>query len=594
MAPRLFLRDINLTLGVTPLLAGAELAVSPGERIALVGRNGSGKSTLLRIAAGEIAPDSGERFVQPGLRLAYLEQAPDFAGFASALDFVAEGLDENETYRARAMLDEAGLDANADPRHFSGGEARRASIAKALAGDPELLLLDEPTNHLDIVAIEWLEQKLKDSRAAFVLISHDRRLLDDLTTAVVWLDRGMTRRLDRGFSHFEAWRDQTLETEELERHKLGRKIKEEEHWMRYGVTARRKRNMRRVGELASLRDELKTARTRPADVVMSAQESKPSGALAVELTKATKALGDRTLVKNLSFRLLRGDRLGVVGPNGVGKTTLLNLFTDRLAPDTGEVTFGARLSAVTLDQFRAELPPTTTVVDALTGGGSEYIEIGGERKHVIGYMRDFLFQPEQARTPISRLSGGERGRLMLARAFAAPSNLLALDEPTNDLDIETLDVLQEMLGTYPGTILVVSHDRDFLDRVATSILFAEGDGTWTEYAGGYSDLERQRGSGVVAAQAASKEIAAPRTERAASAARKLSYKDQRALDALPGQIEGFRAKLGGLEAKLAAPASASNVQRWSDEYAATKSEMEAAEEEWLRLEMLKEELEAGR
>jgi ATP-binding cassette subfamily F protein uup len=591
MAPRLFLRDINLTLGVTPLLEGAELSVSPGERIALVGRNGSGKSTLLRIAAGEIAPDSGERFVQPGLNIAYLEQAPDFSDFATALDFVAQGLDETEHYRARAMLDEAGLDAAADPRHFSGGEARRAAIAKALACEPEVLLLDEPTNHLDIAAIEWLERRLGESRSAFVLISHDRRLLSNLTNSVVWLDRGLTRRLDRGFSHFEAWRDQTLETEELERHKLGRKIVAEEHWMRYGVTARRKRNMRRVGELADLRSELKTARTRPDTVVMTAQESKPSGALAVELTKASKTLGDKTLVRNLSFRLLSGDRLGVVGPNGVGKTTLLKLFTGQHGPDTGEVAFGSRLAAVTLDQFRAELPETTTVADALTGGGSEYIEIGGERKHVIGYMRDFLFQPEQARTPISKLSGGERGRLMLARAFATPSNLLALDEPTNDLDIETLDVLQEMLATYPGTILVVSHDRDFLDRVATSILFAEGDGTWTEYAGGYSDLERQRGAGVVAAQAAAKEAAAPKAERAAAPKRKLTFKDQRALDALPGQMEGLRAKLGELEAKLAAQASAGDVQRWSGEYAAAKAEMEAAEEEWLRLEMLREEME---
>ena len=260
---------------------------------------------------------------------------------------------------------------------------------------------------------------------------------------------------------------------------------------------------------------------------------------------------------------MRGDRLGIVGPNGVGKTTLLKLFTDKLAPDSGEVAFGARLASVTLDQFRAELPPTTTVVDALTGGGSDYIDIGGERKHVIGYMRDFLFQPEQARTPIAKLSGGERGRLMLARAFAAPSNLLALDEPTNDLDIETLDVLQEMLATYPGTILVVSHDRDFLDRVATSILFAEGDGTWTEYSGGYSDLERQRGSGVVAGPAAAKEAAAPKAERAAAPRRKLSFKEQRALDALPGQIEALRRRLAELEARLAAPASAGDVQRWS-------------------------------
>ena len=588
MAPRLFLRDIHLTLGVTPLLDGAEISVSPGERIALVGRNGSGKSTLLRIAAGEVAPDAGERFVQPGLRVAYLEQAPDFSGFASALDFVADGLDESEHYLARALLDEAMLDADADPSHFSGGEARRAAIAKALAREPELLQLDEPTNHLDIVAIEWLEKRLIESRAAFVLISHDRRLLANLTSSTVWLDRGVTRRLERGFSHFEAWRDEVLETEELERHKLGRKIKDEEHWMRYGVTARRKRNMRRVGELATLRSELKAARGPQGAVTITAQETQASGAMAVELTKASKAYGERALVKGLSYRLLRGDRLGLIGPNGVGKTTLMNLFTGKFAPDSGEVTFGARLAAVTLDQFRAELPDTTTVSDALTGGGSDFIVIGNERKHVIGYMKDFLFQPEQARTPIGKLSGGERGRLMLARAFAAPSNLLALDEPTNDLDIETLDVLQEMLATYPGTILVVSHDRDFLDRVATDVLFAEGDGTWTEYAGGYSDMVRQRGAGVTAA-AASRETAAPKAERAAAAKRKLTFKDQRALDALPGEISALTAKLAQIEARLAQPGG--DVQKLSADYARAKGEIEAAEEEWLRLETLKEEME---
>jgi ATP-binding cassette subfamily F protein uup len=590
MAPRLHLRDIHLTLGVTPLLDGAELAVSPGERIALVGRNGSGKSTLLKIAAGQIQFDKGERFVQPGLNIAYLEQAPDFSGFASALDYVAQGLEEHETYRAEALLDEAKLSPQADPQKFSGGEARRAAIARALAGEPELLLLDEPTNHLDIVAIEWLETRLLDSRAAFVLISHDRRLLTNLTTSTVWLDRGLTRRLDRGFSAFEGWRDEVLEAEELERHKLGRKIKDEEHWMRYGVTARRKRNMRRVGELGDLRAELKTARTTPVNVTMTAQETKPSGAMVVELTKASKSYGERALVKNLSFRLLRGDRLGLVGPNGIGKTTLLKLFTGKLAPDAGEAVFGSRLAAVTLDQFRAELPETTTVSDALTGGGSDYIDIAGEKKHVIGYMRDFLFQPEQARTPIAKLSGGERGRLMLARAFAAPSNLLALDEPTNDLDIETLDVLQEMLASYAGTILVVSHDRDFLDRIATSILFAEGDGTWTEYSGGYSDMVRQRGSGVVATATAAKETAAPRAERTNAPARKLSYKDQRALDALPGQIAALQAKLAEIEAKLASPLG--DAAALSAQYGVVKQQIETAEEEWLRLEMLKEEMEA--
>ena len=592
MAPRLFLRGIDYSLGVNPLLTGAEISVSPGERIALVGRNGSGKSTLLRIAAGQIVPDKGERFVQPGLNMAYLEQAPDFSGFATALEYAAQDLDEDEHYRARSLLEDAGLREDADPARFSGGEARRAAIARALANEPELLLLDEPTNHLDIVAIEWLETRLKETRAAYLLISHDRRLLSNLTTSTIWLDRGVTRRLDRGFSSFEAWRDEVLETEESERHKLGRKIKDEEHWMRYGVTARRKRNVRRVGELADLRTQLKTARTAPSAVTMTAQDAQPSGALAVELKKVSKALGGRTLVRDLSFRLLRGDRLGIVGPNGAGKTTLIKMVTGALEPDAGEVTFGARLAAVTLDQFRAELPDTTTVTEALTGGGSDFIEVGGQRKHVMGYMREFLFQPEQARTPIGKLSGGERGRLMLARAFASPSNLLALDEPTNDLDIETLDVLQEMLATYPGTILCVSHDRDFLDRIATEILFAESDGTWTAYAGGYSDMVRQRGSGVTAAAVAVKAaFVADRAERAAGAKRKLSFKDQRALDMLPGRVSEMQAKLATLETRLGQPANADKAQALSAEYAAVKAEIEAAEEEWLRLETMREEME---
>jgi ATP-binding cassette subfamily F protein uup len=592
MAPRLFLRGIDYTLGFNPLLTGAEISVSPGERIALVGRNGSGKSTLLKIAAGQITPDKGERFVQPGLNMAYLEQSPDFSGFKTALEYAAQDLDEDETYRARSLLEDAGLREDADPSRFSGGEARRAAIARALANEPELLLLDEPTNHLDIVAIEWLEKRLKETRAAYLLISHDRRLLANLTTSTIWLDRGVTRRLDRGFSGFEAWRDEVLEAEEIERHKLGRKIKDEEHWMRYGVTARRKRNVRRVGELADLRTQLKTARTAPSAVTMTSQDAQPSGVLAVELKKVSKTLGGRPLVKDLSFRLLRGDRLGVVGPNGAGKTTLIKMVTGTLEPDEGEVTFGARLAAVTLDQFRAELPDTTTVTEALTGGGSEYIEVGGERKHVMGYMKDFLFQPEQARTPIGKLSGGERGRLMLARAFASPSNLLALDEPTNDLDIETLDVLQEMLATYPGTILCVSHDRDFLDRIATEILFAEGDGTWTAYAGGYSDMVRQRGSGVTAAAVAVKAaFVAGKAERAAGAKRKLSFKDQRALDLLPGKIEGLRARLVDLEAQLARSPGADKVQALSAQYAAAKAEIDAGEEEWLRLETMREALE---
>ncbi|MDE3177250.1 MAG: ABC-F family ATP-binding cassette domain-containing protein, partial [Pseudomonadota bacterium] len=389
MAPRLQLRDIHLTLGVTPLLVDAELSISPGDRIALVGRNGSGKSTLLRIAAGEIAPDSGERFAQPGAKMAYLEQAPDFSGFATALDYVAHGLDETEHYRARALLDEAGLDPLADPRRFSGGEARRAAIAKTLAPEPEVLLLDEPTNHLDIVAIEWLEQRLIESRAAFVLISHDRRLLSNLTSATVWLDRGVTRRLDRGFSAFEAWRDQTLEMEELERHKLGRKIKDEEHWMRYGVTARRKRNVRRVDELAGLRTQLKEARSAPANVTMSAQDLKPSGALAVELTKASKTLGERCLVKNLSFRLLRGDRLGIVGPNGVGKTTLLRAVLGEPLAVAGEIVQGKNTRIAYLDQARAALDDSKSVFDDVRGEGGANVVHLGVRGHETMELRSY-------------------------------------------------------------------------------------------------------------------------------------------------------------------------------------------------------------
>src|ERR1700677_1189866 len=406
MAPQLQLRDIRLTLGGAPLLDGAELSISPGDRIALVGRNGSGKSTLLRIAAGISAVDGGTRFAQPNARLRYLPQEPDLTGFATTLDFVLAGLDDDGgAHRARAYMEDLGVHPEADPAKLSGGEARRAALARVLAAAPDILLLDEPTNHLDLVAIEWLESELQDSRAAFVLISHDKRLLADLTKATIWLDRGATRRLEQVFSAFEAWRDQKLEEEEAERHKLDRKIAAEEHWMRYGVTARRKRNMRRVGELAGLRDELKTARKTPQDVMMSAQNLQPSGAMVVELTKVSKGYGDRLLVKNLSFRLLRGDRLGIVGANGIGKTTLLKLLTGKLAPDAGEIAFGSRLATVTLDQFRAELPQTPTVVNFLTGGGSYYLAGGGKPKHVIAYLRIFLFPPEQARTPIGKLSG---------------------------------------------------------------------------------------------------------------------------------------------------------------------------------------------
>jgi len=601
MPPQLQLRDIRLTLGGAPLLDGAELSIAPGERIALVGRNGSGKSTLLRIAAGEAAPDGGTRFVQPSARLRYLPQEPDLSGHATTLDFVLAGLGEtDDPYRARALMEDLGVDPRADPARLSGGEARRAAIVRVLAADPDILLLDEPTNHLDLIAIEWLEKTLAESRAALAVVSHDRRLLADLTRATVWLDRGRTRRLDQGFAAFEAWRDTLLEEEELARHKLDRRIVEEEHWMRYGVTARRKRNMRRVGELATMRRERREERRAEGVATMAAQDARSSGALVIEAERISKSYGGRPVVRDFSTRVMRGDRVGVVGANGAGKTTLIELMSGALAPDSGVVRLGTNVAMAKLDQKRASLEPTTTLSDALTGGGSDFVQVNGERKHVVGYMKDFLFSPEQARTPIGKLSGGERGRLTLARALSQPSNLMVLDEPTNDLDLETLDLLQELLGDYSGTILLVSHDRDFLDRVATSVIAAEGDGGWREYAGGYSDLVAQRGYGLSGARVAE----APKAEKApareaterAGAKRKLSFSQKRALERLPGQIAALRDEIAGLEAKLADVdlhgRDPAGFDRATRAYADKRAELERAEDDWLALEILREALEA--
>ena len=600
MPPLLQLRDTVVTLGGAPLLDGAELSISAGDRIAVVGRNGSGKSTLFRIAAAEMSADRGTRFVQPSARLAYLSQEPDMSGSNTTLDYVLAGLHEfDDPYAARAMLAELGLDPAGHPDRLSGGEARRAALVRALSQEPDILLLDEPTNHLDLIAIEWLEARLAESRSALALISHDKRLLADLTHATIWLDRGRTRRLDRGFGAFEAWRDQKLEEEDLERHKLDRKIVNEEHWMRYGVTARRKRNMRRVGELAELRRDRREALRSVGVAAMSAQDTKASGALVIDAERVSKTYGDRPIVRDFSLRVMRRGRIGIVGANGAGKTTLINLLTGALAPDSGALRLGANVTMASLDQGRASLEPTTTLVDALTGGGSDFVTINGEQRHVLGYMRDFLFPPEQARTPLGKLSGGERGRLMLARALAKPSNLMVLDEPTNDLDIETLDLLEELLGDYAGTILLVSHDRDFLDRVATSVLVAEGEGRWAEYAGGYSDMVAQRGrglSGPLAAPVAAMEKAdkAPQPERPVPK-RKLGFNEKRALDTLPGKIDKLRADLRLLESKLAdadfparePPAFAAATKAYGE----LRDALASAEDEWLGLEILREELE---
>ena len=599
--PLLHLQNIMLTLGGKPLLDGAEIAVSAGERVALVGRNGSGKSTLLKIAAGDLDYDGGTRFFQPDATVRYLPQEPDLTGFATTLAYVEAGLGpSDDDYRARYLLGELGLTGEEDPARLSGGEARRAALARVLAPEPDVLLLDEPTNHLDLPAIEWLEGELASLRSAVVLISHDRRLLTDLSKVTVWLDRGRTKRLDRGFGAFEAWRDQVLEEEERERHKLDRKIVEEEHWVRYGVTARRKRNVRRMANLGELRQQRREALRAVGNVKISVAEGRTSGTLVVEAEKISKSFGDRPIVSDFSIRVMRGDRVGIVGPNGAGKTTLIKMLTGALEPDAGTVKIGASVEMASLDQRRASLSPQTTLADALTGGGSEWVEINGERKHVIGYMKDFLFGPEQARTPVSRLSGGERGRLTLARALALPSNFLVLDEPTNDLDLETLDLLQEMLTDYPGTVIVVSHDRDFLDRVATSVIVSEGEGRWTEYAGGYTDMVSQRGHGVGPAKVvapalkpAAKAEAAPAASEGAR--RKLSFKQKHALDSLPKRMDELRAQMEKAQRVLDDPGLYARdpalFEKATSAYAAAQTALTAAEEEWLELEMLREELE---
>ena len=601
MAPPLIqLKDIALTFGGTPLLDGVELSVLAGERVCLVGRNGSGKSTLLKIAAGLIEPDRGTRFMQPGATIRYLPQEPDFAGAASVLAYVEAGLGpHDDPHLARNVLEQLGLSGREDPAHLSGGETRRAAIARALAPSPDILLLDEPTNHLDLPMIEWLEQELSERRSALVIISHDRRFLQNLSRVTVWLDRGQTRRIERGFGDFEQWRDTVLEEEEREQHKLDRKIVAEEHWLRYGVTGRRKRNVKRLGTLQELRQTRNDYRGAAGSAVVTAAEAGQSGSLVIEAKNLSKAYDGRAIVTDFSTRIRRGDRIGIVGPNGSGKTTLIGLLTGTLAPDSGTLRLGANLMMATLEQKRDSLDPNATLAETLTGGHGDTVMVGDTPRHVIGYMRDFLFAPEQARSPLSVLSGGERGRLMLALALAKPSNVLVLDEPTNDLDLETLDVLEEMLGAYAGTVLVISHDRDFLDRVVSGVIMPEGNGRWLEYAGGYSDMLAQRGEDLArlpVAKAAPKDKPAPRAPAEATARkRRLSFNEKHALETLPKTIAGLQTKIHDLHEKLHDPdlykRDRAAFDATSLALADAEAELTAAEEKWLALEILREEIE---
>src|ERR1700730_18030390 len=581
MAPPLIqLKDIKLTFGGTPLLSGVELSVSQSERVCLIGRNGSGKSTLLKIAAGLVEPDSGSRFVQPGATIRYLPQEPDFSGFATTLAYVEAGLGPGDDhYPARYVLEQLGLRGDEDPANLSGGEARRARLARVLAPSPDILLLDEPTNHLDLTTIEWLESELDGRRSALVIISHDRRFLSNLSRATAWLDRGEIRQIDRGFAGFEAWRDEVLAEEEREQHKLDRKIVNEEHWLRYGVSGRRKRNVKRLGNLYALRQQRRDYRGTTGNANLAAAEADKSGKLGIEAKKIGRTSCDRQ--------------------NGDGKTTLIEMLTGANPPDTGSIRFGANIEMATLDQHRESLDPKSTLAEALTGGRSDHVMVGGMPKHVVSYMKDFLFGQEQMRTPLEVLSGGERGRLMLARALAKPSNLLVLDEPTNDLDLETLDVLEEMLGDYEGTVILISHDRDFLDRVVTSVIAPEGDGSWIEYAGGYTDMLKQRGADLKreAVKAAAEETAKATKSGAPSTAakRRLNFNEKHALDTLPKTIAKLQAEIAKQQRHLDDPnlyrKDRKTFDQASDALAKAQKELQEAEDKWLELEVLREEIE---
>ena len=524
----------------------------------------------------------------------------DFSGFGSVLAYAEAGLRaSDDPHGVRYLLEQLGLSGAEDPTQLSGGEARRAALARVLAPSPDILLLDEPTNHLDLTTIEWLEADMLSRRTALVIISHDRRFLSTLSRGTVWLDRGTTRQIDRGFAHFEEWRDALLDEEERAQHKADRKIAAEEHWIRHGVSGRRKRNMRRVGLLQEMKERRRTYRAVEGSVAITAGAAAPSGVLVIEADGISKQYDGRPIISAFSTRIQRGDRIGIVGPNGSGKTTLISLLTGTLPPDAGTVKLGATLAVATLNQHRDSLDPNVTVKDALTHGGGDTVAVNGVSKHVIGYMRDFLFSPEQARTPLGKLSGGERGRLMLAQALAKPSNLLVLDEPTNDLDMETLDVLEDMLADYPGTVLLISHDRDFLDRLVGGVIVPEGNGRWTEYAGGYSDMLAQRGTDLAREQRKiesqdDKERSPAAPDKAPSARRKLSFKDKHALETLPKTIAALQADAGKLQARLDDPhfytRDRAAFEQTTRDFGELQQKIAAAEEKWLALEIMREEL----
>lgn len=588
--PILAWEELSLLQGSGWLFSGLDLFVGPRDKLALIGRNGAGKTTLLRLIAGQIEADRGRRSVQPGTRIVMLEQDPFFTGFATLMDFALHGSDAPPRHEVEAIAGQLGIDMSRPANSASGGERRRAALARALASDPDLLLLDEPTNHLDLAAIDWLEDWLGRFKGAFVAISHDRTFLERLTKATLWLDRGSLRRKDIGFGGYEAWMEQVYAEEARAADKLDAKLKIEAHWLERGVTARRKRNQGRLEKLWEMRAQ-RAAMLSPqgaAKLKLAVDDVKTKAVIVAD--KLGRRFGDRTIIRDFSLRIQRGDRIGLVGANGSGKTTLLKLLTGELEPSEGSVTLAKTLHGVMIDQQRSLLSPEKRVRDVLAEGG-DWIDVRGVRKHIQGYLKDFLFDPGLVDARVGTLSGGERSRLLLAREFARKSNLLVLDEPTNDLDLETLDLLQEVIADYDGTVLIVSHDRDFLDRTVTITLGLDGSGKVDVVAGGYADWEKQRSkraSGPRPAKAPAPPPVASAAQAPAPARKaKLSYKDQRDYDLLPARIEELLAAIARDEAALDDPSlytrDPARFAALTRAIEAARAEKDAAEERWLEL-----------
>ncbi len=596
--PILTIKNAKLSFGTNELFSDVNLYINRGDKISLVGRNGCGKSTLLKVISQTIEPDCGEVFVQPGVKVSYMPQDPDFSSYKTLREVVLSGLpkdDVNQEYKANILIDKFGINENQNPEISSGGERKKAALAKALIQEPDILLLDEPTNHLDMPTIEMLEEIIIKFRGAVILISHDRMFLSNTSQTTFWLDRGILRRNNKGFKFFEEWQEQVIDQEIIEQKYLNKKIEEETEWLHKGVTARRKRNMGRLRRLQQLRQQRKEQIKQTGSVNMEAETTDFRSKLVIEAKHISKSFGNREIVKDFSIRVIKGNKIGIVGPNGAGKTTLIKLLTKKLEPDSGSVRIGKNLEEAYFDQNRITLDPKKTLWKTLCNEG-DHINVRGQFRHVVAYLKDFLFRPDQAQCPVSALSGGEKNRLMLAVALAQKSNFLVLDEPTNDLDMDTLDLLQEVLDEYEGTILLVSHDRDFIDRVVTSVIHMPGDGSVTEYAGSYSELleklkNKQPAKNVKKAIPAKTD----KSENTPKKTVKLSYNQQRLLEVLPAEIEQLEKDIVLIETELSNPSLyTENPQKFdllSKELENKQAAKERKENQWLELQIIKEELE---